>query len=175
VLLDDEVLVVGYDVRWPVMFESVAARLGEALGDNVVRVDHIGSTAVPGLWAKPIIDVNLGLAPAGSFHVVAAESCGAVFRAVNPESVLFAFYEGRRRVANVHVRRAGSEAERWDLVFRDFLRNHPAVVEEYGAVKRSVAGEYPGDRDAYSRAKAPFIAGLAPDIEAWALSSGWSP
>jgi GrpB-like predicted nucleotidyltransferase (UPF0157 family) len=173
-LLDDEVHVVEHDPRWATTFQQISEPLRRALGENCARIDHMGSTSVPSLWAKPIIDVNVGLAPGGSFPAEVAQRCGATFRAVNPESVLFAIYDGDRRIANIHVRYTGSEPERWDLLFRDFMRAHPEIAERYSAAKRQAALEHPTDRTAYSRAKGAFITNLAPDIEAWATATNWN-
>lgn len=174
-LLDDEVRVVAYDPAWSSRFEQLAAQLRIALGKNAQRIDHIGSTAVPQLWAKPLIDINVGLAAGGSFDLAVAETVGLTWRAVNPESVLLAAYDGPRRLANIHVRYAGTATERWDLLFRDFLRAHPAIVQQYSQIKLDCARQWGTDRAAYSAAKAPFIRQLTPLMEHWAGETAWRP
>jgi hypothetical protein len=98
------------------------------LGEVALRIDQIGSTAVPGLGAKPIIDIQVSVA---DFEPLAAfrrplEQLGYVYRADNPERTKRYFREppGRRRI-HVHVRQAGSFSEQWALLFRDYLRAHP--------------------------------------------------
>ncbi len=174
-LRDEEVVVVDYNADWPASHAKVAAPLRERL--PMARIDHIGSTSVPGLAAKPVIDINVGLAANTSLHVDVVEACGLAFRAVNPESVLFAIFDRPGfRLANVHVRHAGSGAERWDLLFRDFLRAHPSVAADYGRAKRRACEAVAGrGRGAYSETKAPFIASITPQIHRWALETRWEP
>lgn len=172
-LLDDEVAVVDYDDRWPTEFERLATPLRSLLA--TARIEHMGSTSVPGLAAKPVIDISVGLAIGASLAAATALQCGLEFRAVSPESVLFAIFERPGfRLANVHVRFAGSESERWDLLFRDFLRSHPEAALDYGNVKRKAADTVRGaGRATYSQTKAPFIASLADAIERWAVDTTW--
>ena len=167
---DDEIRVVDYDPTWPVAFSVLAAPLREVL--PAARVEHVGSTSVPGCAAKPLIDVSVGLPPGSSFDLEAATACGLSFRAVNPEAVLFARYDGSGlRLCNVHVREAGAPGERWDLLFRDFLRSHPHEAADYAQAKRRAAGA--ADRAAYSAAKAPFVESLRRRVETFARETGW--
>lgn len=172
-LSDDEVTVVDYVDSWPTSFEALAAPLRDRLPE--ARVEHMGSTSIPGLPAKPLIDISVGLPPAASLPVALAEECGLSFRGVNPESVLFAIFESPGyRLANVHFRYAGAESERWDLLFRDFLRAHPVVARQYGDAKRRAAEAVDRrGRAAYSDTKAPFIRSLVGEIESWAVAMKW--
>jgi GrpB-like predicted nucleotidyltransferase (UPF0157 family) len=168
---DDEVRVVDYDHSWPSLFESIAAPLRHELLAS--RVEHVGSTSVPGLAAKPLIDISVGLAPRSSLDEAVTTRCGLIFRAVNPESVLFALYERPGlRIANVHVRYMGEESERWDILVRDFLRTHRSVALQYGEAKRQAAAAADG-RAAYSATKAPFLNALSSEMERWSTTSGW--
>src|SRR5687768_16128884 len=90
-LEDDEVRVVGYDATWPLAFDTLAAPLREHLLG--ARIEHVGSTSVPGLSAKPLIDISVGIPIGSSLSVATADRCRLTFRAVNPESVLFAIFE----------------------------------------------------------------------------------
>ncbi len=169
-LLDGEVRVVDYDPSWPAAFSLLAAPLRAVL--PAARVEHVGSTSVPGCAAKPLVDLSVGLAPGSSFDLDAADACGLSFRSVNPEAVLFARYDGSGlRLCNVHVREAVSAGERWDLLFRDFLRAHPGEAAAYSEAKRRAAGA--ADRAAYSAAKAPFIESRRRRIESFAEETGW--
>lgn len=144
-----------YDPEWPREFRRIRARLRPVLPG--ARIEHVGSTAVPGCAAKPIIDVSVGLAPGSALRVDVARSSGLEFRSVRPWSVVFALGDERgERLANVHVRYRGSASELGDLLFRDYLRSHPAAVEEYGRLKHRLVAKA-SDPAAYSRQKAPFI------------------
>jgi GrpB-like predicted nucleotidyltransferase (UPF0157 family) len=159
------VKVVPYDPRWPADFEGERDRLRSALGEVAVRVDHNGSTAVPGLAAKPIIDIQVsvarlheidGYAPAlarlGYVHMAHADDdrCPFFFRPAEwPHT------------HHVHVVEAGSDEERRTLAFRDYLRQHPDVAREYAALKRDLAARHDGltagSREAYAEAKTAFV------------------
>jgi GrpB-like predicted nucleotidyltransferase (UPF0157 family) len=118
--------------------------------------------------------VSVALPPGTSLDTEAASACGLVFRAVNPEATLFAIYGPLGvRVANVHVRYRDSSGELWDLLFRDFMREHPEDVVAYGEMKCEAVGA--PDRAAYSLTKAPFIESMSPRIHRWASESGWVP
>jgi GrpB-like predicted nucleotidyltransferase (UPF0157 family) len=159
------VIVVPYDPRWPQQFEAERNRIGRALGALALRIDHHGSTAVPGLAAKPVIDIQVSvaqlqpiaihaerLAPLGYVHVPHADDavCPFFHRPVDwPHT------------HHVHLVEAGGDDERRTLVFRDYLREHEPVAREYEALKRRLAGEFSdGDlasREAYANAKSDFI------------------
>jgi GrpB-like predicted nucleotidyltransferase (UPF0157 family) len=172
-LASGEVRVVRYDPEWPRLFESIRTRLRSVL--PTARIEHIGSTAVPGCEAKPIIDVSVGLAPGSVLRVAEAHSIGLEFIAIRPDSVKFVL-SGKRgtHLAYVHVRYRGSEPELRDLRFRDFLRAHPDVVREYVRVKH-LAAAITKVRRGYTSAKAPFIEGLEPRIRRWARRTRWAP
>ncbi|HEV2920340.1 MAG TPA: GrpB family protein, partial [Actinomycetota bacterium] len=145
--------VVAYDPGWPGRFAELGRELRAGLGEVALRIDHIGSTAVPGLAAKPIIDIQVSVAafePLEAFRVP-LERLGYVYRADNPERTKRYFREppGRRRT-HVHVRRAGSFSEQWALLFRDYLRAHPAVAADYEAEKRTLAIRFRDDRHGYT-------------------------
>jgi GrpB-like predicted nucleotidyltransferase (UPF0157 family) len=165
--------VVPYDPEWPHDFERLVLTLRSIL--PTARIEHIGSTAVPGCEAKPIIDVSVGVAPNSSLKVDAARSAGLEFRSISPTSAVFAISgEGGVRIANVHVRGRDSEAELRDLRFRDFLRSHPNVARDYVLVKRRALAAGKQGRE-YTTAKAPFIEGLDPRVRRWAGRTAWSP
>jgi GrpB-like predicted nucleotidyltransferase (UPF0157 family) len=153
------VRVVAYDQRWPTLFNAQASSLRERLGDVALRIDHIGSTAVPGLAAKPIIDVQISVVafePLDAFRAPLV-GLGYVFRADNTERTKRYFREPRgARRTHIHVRRAGSFSEQLALLFRDFMRAHPQWAQRYAALKLELAERYACDRHAYTRAKQPF-------------------
>ena len=154
-------MVVEYDPSWALEFRSVAGHLREELGDVALRIDHIGSTAVAGLDAKPIVDIQVAVRSFEPLDDIKApiERAGFVHRADNTERTKRYFRErpGDRRT-HIHVRRAGSFSEQFALLFRDYLRAHPASAERYGTLKSELAARYagPDERHLYVAAKVPF-------------------
>jgi GrpB-like predicted nucleotidyltransferase (UPF0157 family) len=167
-----------YDPAWPGLFAALGVRLRGALGSRALRIDHIGSTAVPGLAAKPIIDVQVSVAALDPVDVfrVPLEGLGLVYRSENPERTKRYFREapGTRRT-HIHVRRAGSWAEQLALLFRDYLREHPEHRDRYAELKRRLARGYPQDRHAYGEAKGPFIWEIMRRADRWSQDIGWMP
>jgi GrpB-like predicted nucleotidyltransferase (UPF0157 family) len=143
------------------MFEVEAARIRAALGDVAVRVDHVGSTAVPGLAAKPIIDIQVSvdaMVPRDRFAGPLTE-LGYTLVA-DPTDVEHEFL--RRdvdgvRTHQIHVCPAGSEWELRHLRFRDQLRAHPEDADRYEDLKRRLADEHPNDVFTYVEGKTSFI------------------
>ncbi|MER7245919.1 GrpB family protein [Kribbella sp. NPDC000426] len=167
-----------YDAAWPDRFAELGRGLREALGDIALRIDHIGSTAVPGLAAKPIIDIQISVAalePVDPFRVP-LEARGYVFRADNPERTKRYFREppGTPRT-HIHVRKLGSFSQQFPLLFRDYLRTHPEELGPYESLKRSLAAQYPDDRAAYTNAKLPWFWQTIHQADTWSQQTGWEP
>jgi GrpB-like predicted nucleotidyltransferase (UPF0157 family) len=177
-----------YDPAWAARGLTLAAEVAAALGPAALRVEHIGSTAVPGLAAKPVYDLQVSvdsLAAAGDFdgplaglgltrqpyerdHVPAGS-------ADPPERWVKRLWSRRgAEPVNLHARLAGSPNERLALLFRDWLRAHPAAVPAYGAFKRVLAAEVT-DVGAYSDVKDPVVDLVGAVAEEWAAVTGWSP
>ena len=170
--------IVPYDPAWPERFAQLGNELRDALGGAALRIDHIGSTAVPGLAAKPVLDVQISVA---SFEPVETfreplESLGYVYRGDNTERTKRYFREppGSART-HVHVRRAGSFSEQFALLSRDYLRAAPDVAADYEALKRRLATRHRDDRNAYTEAKVPFFWEVIRRADEWAQRRGWSP
>lgn len=170
--------VVDYDPAWPGLFGGMGRALRAELGAVALRIDHIGSTAVPGLAAKPIVDVQISVA---AFEPIEAfkgplERLGYVYRANNTERTKRYFREppGRRRT-HIHVRRAGSFSEQLPLLLRDFLRCHADAAAEYAVVKRRLAAQFGDDRHGYTDAKNPHVWDILRRADEWAQMSGWVP
>jgi GrpB-like predicted nucleotidyltransferase (UPF0157 family) len=133
--------VVPYDEAWPAQYADVAARIRSALGDRVLLLEHVGSTSVPGLAAKPVIDVNLVVADSGDepAYVPALEAAGFTLRVREPD------WEEHRVLAhedpktNLHVWSPGSNELARTRMFRDWLRDHPDDRAAYGALKTELA------------------------------------
>jgi GrpB-like predicted nucleotidyltransferase (UPF0157 family) len=167
-----------YDQVWPTLFSELGGRLRSHLGRVALRIDHIGSTAVPGLAAKPIIDIQISVAaldPIAAFQRP-LEASGLRYVADNPELTKRYFREqpGARRT-HVHVRRAGSFSEQFALLFRDFLRAHDTEADAYARHKEELARRYRTDRDAYVTAKTPSIWEIIHRADIWAQRTGWEP
>jgi GrpB-like predicted nucleotidyltransferase (UPF0157 family) len=130
-----------YDPRWPEAFRAERARIVSALGEAAVRVEHVGSTSVPGLVAKPIIDILLVVADSAdeASYVPGLEAAGYRLRIREPEWFEHRMFKGPDADINLHVFSAGaSEIERM-LTFREWLRSHGEDRERYAAVKRELA------------------------------------
>ncbi len=166
--------IVEYDPAWAEGAAAEIGRIAAAVGGTAVRIEHVGSTAVPGLAAKPIVDLQLSVADvdARSLYVVQLESLDYLF-APDPASPDFHFFglpAARPRTHHLHVCAAGSEDERRHLAVRDYLRAHPEEVARYGALKRGLAARAPGDRLAYIEGKDTYVAALECRALAWAAS-----
>ena len=172
----DEIALVEYDPRWPEQFAAEAARIRAALGENLVSaVEHFGSTAIPGLSAKPIIDLLVGVrsvAEAREKAVPALEALGYAFWSDNPNPAHLFFVRGLppHGPRTHHIHMVEPETFRdpknetflfWDrLLFRDYLRAHPDEARRYETVKRDLAGRFPDDREAYTNGKTEYVSGV---------------
>lgn len=154
-----------YDAAWPGMFDAEAAVLREALGAVALRIDHVGSTAVPGLAAKPVIDIQISVADvnAAAAYRGPLEALGYLFTSDPnfPEYPFFGKPAAYPRTHHIHVCEAGGREERRHLAFREYLRAHPEVAAAYAGLKQQLAPRYQADveadRAAYDGAKTAFI------------------
>jgi GrpB-like predicted nucleotidyltransferase (UPF0157 family) len=140
-VLDGPIFLAGYDPQWPTLFEREAARIRAALGARALLVEHAGSTSVPGLAAKPIVDVVLAVADAADepAYLPALEQAGYWLKIREPHWHEHRMLKGPDTDVNLHVFSAGClEIERM-LTFRDRLRADPADRERYEAAKRDLA------------------------------------
>jgi GrpB-like predicted nucleotidyltransferase (UPF0157 family) len=131
-----------YDPGWPARFDREAARIRAALGRTALRVEHVGSTSVPGLAAKPIVDVDLVVAdPADEpAYVPPLEEIGYVLRIREPDWLQHRLLKGPDADVNLHVFGAGAVETDRMLLFRDWLRRNDADRRLYEGVKRDLAG-----------------------------------
>jgi GrpB-like predicted nucleotidyltransferase (UPF0157 family) len=151
--------VVDYDADWPRLYEEEALRIQRALGDLVVEIDHMGSTAVPGLAAKPIIDISLGLRTLdlAAEHIAALERLGYAYLGEFGLPGRLYFRKGpERRTHQVHAVEWGGEHWHRHYAFREYLRAHPAEAQRYGDFKRRLAEEVDHDWREYVERKEPF-------------------
>ena len=161
-------VIVDHDARWLEAFDAAAADLRLALMPWVVEIEHIGSTAVVGLAAKPIIDIQVGVVSldASPEIVAAVEALGYVYVPDFERELPSRRYFRRissSGVTTLHVHLVErTDLEWWDrhIRFRDWLRAHPEDRDRYAMLKRSLATEHRDDRDGYTEAKSAFIASV---------------
>jgi GrpB-like predicted nucleotidyltransferase (UPF0157 family) len=168
--------VVPYDPSWPARFAAWDARLWAALGPTAVRVDHVGSTSVAGLPAKPVVDIQVSV-PALDDEPAYVPAIKALWMELRSRDEWHRFFRpppDRPREAHIHVTTTGSAWEREHLLFRDYLRAHPDAREEYARVKADAARTWRGDRAAYTETKSEVIADIFDRAERWAADTGWS-
>jgi len=183
--------IVSYRDSWPDEFRELAERLRAALGPLALRIDHIGSTAVPRLAAKDVIDVQITVAALDEPVRTALESIGYMHVAritadhrpgsfeVAPDehgdaewSKWFFRAPPGSRPTNTHVRLAGRTNQRYPILFRDYLRSHPATTAAYAELKRRLAAEL-RDPEMYPDVKDPAVDLIYLAAEEWAAATGW--
>jgi GrpB-like predicted nucleotidyltransferase (UPF0157 family) len=186
--MTDRIEIVEYSEGWADRFAEVADGILSVMGGIDISVSHIGSTSVPGLAAKDIIDVQVSvdvLDP--SMLRPRMESIGFTWRtditsdheppgSDLPSDDLAKLYAQQTlgvRV-NAHIRRRGAFNHRYALLFRDFLRADPTAADAYSAVKRQLAARFPADVDAYYDIKDPVMDIIMCGADQWALRTSWS-
>lgn len=184
------IVISDYQEHWPIEFAHLAAALRSALGETATRIDHIGSTAVPGLPAKDIVDVQVTVTDLEAPGIGdAMRSVGAIERFKGtfdheppgvpvPEDQrqkwLWHLRSGRVD-ANVHIRIEGRWNWRYALLCRDFLRAHPETAAAYAEVKRQLARLFPDDEESYYDVKDPAFDLFMSVADEWAAWVGWEP
>jgi GrpB-like predicted nucleotidyltransferase (UPF0157 family) len=174
----DPIVIVPHDPAWRAAFAERGAALRRSLRDLALRIDHIGSTAVPGLGAKDVIDVQVSVAslePVDRYRA-GMEAAGFAWRTANPDRAKRYFREARRwSRTHLHVVRAGAWNAEQVLLFRDHLRAHDDAAAWYEAEKRRLAALHRDDRPAYVEAKDDIVRTLRAEAEVWARAIGWEP
>ena len=154
-----------YDPSWAFEFDTERDRISCALGQLARRIDHNGSTAVPGLAAKPIIDIQVSVEQLNPIRAYAEPLAGLGYRhAPHSDDAVCPFFHRPSEWPHshhVHVVESSGAEERRTLAFRDYLRDHSDVAHEYGVLKRQLAALYDAgkvaDRESYAIAKTEFI------------------
>lgn len=161
-----------YDPDWPQQFARERERIWRAVGQHLLVIEHIGSTSVPGLAAKPVIDILAGLRSLDE-----APECVAPLAALGyayvpeyeaelPERRYFHRLVDGQHTHHLHMAQTDSRFWRVQLLFRDYLRSHPETAQAYAALKWRLAEQYRHDRAAYTDAKSEFILGVLARAEA---------
>jgi len=163
--------VVQHSRGWAAEFKAEADRLAAALGDEVVAAHHVGSTAIPGMSAKPIIDILLEVRDVERLDGFHSEMAGLGYEARGefgiPRRRFFVRSTGHRRTHHVHAFATGSPGLERHLAFRDYMISHPKEAEAYGRLKESLAKEFPTDIEGYMNGKDAFIKEMEEKALAW--------
>jgi GrpB-like predicted nucleotidyltransferase (UPF0157 family) len=174
--------VVMYDDHWPAEYEAEAERIREAIGEVAVRIHHIGSTAVPGLSAKPVIDVLVEVSGLAKLDALSPRMESLGYEAKGEFGIAGRRYFRRDnafgvRTHQIHAFELRSAQTDRHLAFRDYLISHPEVARAYGELKRQLAAHFPNDIDAYMDGKDSFVKQYEAEGIAWCASrvtSSWS-
>ena len=159
----DEVKIADYDPRWPELFAAEAARLRPAFGPSLAALEHIGSTSVPGLAAKPVVDIQAVVRSLPDMDAVTPRVIGlgwtqGVFGPDPKRRLYFKKYDaGGVRTHQLHVYEADHPVAAAHLLFRNYLRTHEAEAQRYEALKRDLAVRFRTDRLGYNDAKTDYI------------------
>ena len=161
------VMIVDYDPLWPVLYEEEKHHILEAIGHKIIVVEHIGSTAVPGLGGKPIIDILVGVRRATDAGECVPLLQDLDYKGVTPQPeeldwyyCLSKTYTGETvKLRNYHLHLVKFMSDHWEkhLLFRDFLRTNPDVAQQYYNLKKKLASKYGSNRIGYTDAKTSFI------------------
>lgn len=157
------VRLIEYDPSWPARFDDEARRIAEAVDEHAIAIEHYGSTSIPGMVAKPTIDIQLGVKDLSVVEVI-SPSLSRIGYEFAPELIermpgrMF-FGKGPRGAADFHLHVVEWGSVSWEepLLFRDRLRRDPEAANEYRAIKLMALETGDEDRNKYSQAKKPFI------------------
>jgi len=167
-----DIVIAEPDPGWPAVYARHRAVLERALGDRARRIDHVGSTSVPGLAAKPIIDIQVTVDDPDDEAAFGPtlEEAGYEARVREPRHRMF---RTPARDVQVHVWAAGSDDERRHVLFRDWLRVDEDDRSLYEDTKRHLAGRRWRDMNDYAEAKSPVVTDIMERAESWARRVGW--
>ncbi|MBL8077284.1 MAG: GrpB family protein [Anaerolineales bacterium] len=177
-----------YNPNWPVEFESIRTNLSLILGTLALRIDHIGSTSVPGLGAKDVIDIQITVRELSPGIIAKMVEAGYVQSEHTRDHVplgeeddprlwekfLFTEPKGQRR-EHIHVRAEGKPNQKYPLLFRDYLRSHPKSSMSIELIKREIAKRHSDDVEAYYDIKDPVYDLIWDAALDWAKYTNWRP
>jgi GrpB-like predicted nucleotidyltransferase (UPF0157 family) len=157
-------MIADYDPRWPEQFETLRSRIAAALGDLAITIEHIGSTAVPGLAAKPVIDIDVLMRSDGDLSLVTSKL--ALLGYDHRGDLGIPGREAFRTPPDdfphhLYVCPPDSREYRRHIAFRNYLRTHPNDANAYASLKRSLAEKFGDQREAYNQAKSQFVDDIA--------------
>lgn len=162
------IIIETYNPAWATQFSQLAAVFRSAIGERLIRAEHVGSTSVDGLAAKPIIDIDLVIDRRKSLPEVIDDLSTLGYTHLGdldiPGREAFRRPDHADIPHNLYVCDINSDELARHVRFRDYLREHPRAVERYGALKRDLAAKYPNDIDAYCSAKTDFICAILNEV-----------
>ena len=184
-----DIVIVEYRATWPNEFRELGSKIREQLGELALRIDHIGSTAVPGLAAKDVIDIQITVESLEHPQIdQALARAGAVPTEIDADhlppgmtldceelSKRFYRYIPPARRANIHVREMGRFNQRYALLCRDYLIAHPEGAAAYAEIKRQLARHFSDDTEAYYDVKDPTFDLFMSAAREWARWTNWLP
>ncbi|HVI44313.1 MAG TPA: GrpB family protein [Chitinophaga sp.] len=172
--------IVPYKSSWPAEFEALSRQLQTAIGPWALAIDHIGSTSVPGLSAKDVIDVQVTVNSLDAPIELALNALGFERKShilgdhrppgrddLTEEELEKHFYHKAERKVNLHIRVKGRFNQHYPLLCRDYLRTHPLAAKAYGVVKQQLAKYFPDNADAYYDIKDPVFDIIMEGAKAW--------
>jgi GrpB-like predicted nucleotidyltransferase (UPF0157 family) len=166
------VIIADYDPQWPAMFEAERSFVRQAIGGAAIEIEHVGST-VSGLAAKPIIDIMIAVSDLDEARERCVKPISDLgyhyvpeYEAVMPERLYF--NKGEPHSRHIHMVELDSSFWKRHLLFRDYLRDHPAVAQEYATLKKLLAKEHGTDMDGYTEGKSEFIIRVEAKAKLWA-------
>lgn len=176
--------IVDYREEWRSEYQSLAKIIRRQMPNADFQLHHIGSTAVPGLAAKDVIDIQLSLNDLSVPSEEAIKSTGFILvpnlsdhcppdMKLSSSELEKRFYKCTLRPANLHVREIGRFNQRYPLLCRDFLRSSPEAAQAYAEIKRALADRFPDDQPSYYAVKDPTFDLIMVAAEAWAKSTNW--
>ena len=183
------IIISKYNPKWAGEFKRIKSSLHAILGDLALRIDHIGSTSVPGLGAKDVIDVQITVKELNNQIRQTLENAGYQYSGTiahdhvpqgendHPklwEKFFFNEPEGQRR-ANIHIRVDGKPNQIYPLLFRDYLRAHPNSAKTVELIKREIAKRHATDLEAYYDIKDPVYDLIWDAALEWSRYTGWKP
>ncbi|WP_028547739.1 GrpB family protein [Paenibacillus sp. UNC451MF] len=157
-----EVILSEYDPNWVIQFQQEKADIVSILQDIVIGIEHIGSTSIPGMAAKPIIDIMVGIADLEQLTAAYIDRLNDigyehVEHAGFPERKFFRKGERKAGTHHIHIYLYNGEHWKANVGFRNYLRNHPEAALQYAELKKQLKEQHAYNREAYTNAKAPFI------------------
>ncbi|QWU16042.1 GrpB domain, predicted nucleotidyltransferase, UPF0157 family [Paenibacillus sophorae] len=176
--MEDQWRIAPFDAEWRDLFLEIGLKLRHSLGERAIRIDHVGSTSIIGMDAKPIIDIQISvenIEDEASYKWL-IEKNGFELRPENPDRTKKYFREvpGNRRI-HIHVRQAGSYSEQLTLLFRDYLRHSSEDRQRYIQEKHRLMNLFKNDRPKYVEGKGPIVWDILQKAHIWSQETGWKP
>ena len=173
----DEVVITEYDSRWPAAYEREKALICQALGDLILDIQHVGSTAVPGLVAKPVIDILVAVAHFEAVEGYARRLSPLGYQHIShpDDAVRLFFRKGTPRTHHLHIVEYGTAEHRRHLLFRDYLRLHGDTARAYARLKWELASRFAANRPMYTESKTDFVHSVVAMAERERIVNGSEP